>query len=247
MRFTASPSSRLSQWSELASSRYLLVPESHHHSCNSRLYDGQRFKLCSIGKMFFVSYPSGRVSSPNPSQGSHSRLEKGSKIGRTWSFLKLQDQEILAHTNVAISPILNLIFIWPQLAPDRPISNVSFITEHLLYRPRRPLFFSFSFLWFNPKFIFCSVKETHFNTMGQRDRSSLLDEKLSTAYVVGPDSNSGPAEVPTPASETYVPSKRTWKSYLWSSKPASLLILFQILSYCIYPRRISSWSLLGDM
>ncbi|AAW43354.2 pantothenate transporter, putative [Cryptococcus deneoformans JEC21] len=53
--------------------------------------------------------------------------------------------------------------------------------------------------------------------MGQRDRSSLLDEKLSTAYVVGPDSNSGPAEVPTPASETYVPSKRTWKSYLWST------------------------------
>lgn len=60
--------------------------------------------------------------------------------------------------------------------------------------------------------------------MGQRDHSSLLDAKLSTAYEVGRDSNSEPTEMPTPASKTYVPSKRTWKSYLWSSKPDSLLI-----------------------
>lgn len=118
----------------------------------------------------------------------------------------------------------NLIFIGPQLAPDRPISNVSFINniwyiDHGVPYPSLPA--SFGSIQNSP---FALSRRPIFDAMGQSDHSSLLDAKLSTAYEVGRDSNSEPTEMPTPASKTYVPSKPTWKSYLWSSKPDSLLI-----------------------
>ncbi|AFR94635.2 pantothenate transporter [Cryptococcus neoformans C23] len=111
----------------------------------------------------------------------------------------------------------NLIFIGPQLAPDRPISNVSFINniwyiDHGVPYPSLPA--SFGSIQNSP---FALSRRPIFDAMSQSDHSSLLDAKLSTAYEVGRDSNSEPTEMPTPASKTYVPSKRTWKSYLWST------------------------------